>query len=92
MSPLLMVAMCLFLVKTSQWLCTFLETLAQRSPSLWRVCCHCPNSTATGNSVFVRGIEMGFTNVPLHTIQLDSDLICDTVVCGRSSFFANPRC
>ncbi|KAK0131759.1 hypothetical protein N1851_033454 [Merluccius polli] len=43
--------------------------------------------TATGSSVLVQGIEMGFIRVPLHRIFLKSDLVCGDVVVGvRSSF------
>ncbi|KAL2076972.1 hypothetical protein ACEWY4_027431 [Coilia grayii] len=36
----------------------------------------------TGNSVLVRGFEMGFVNVPLHTISLFSDLVAGDVTVG----------
>ncbi|KAK0138324.1 Transposon Tf2-8 polyprotein [Merluccius polli] len=43
--------------------------------------------TATGSSVLVQGIEMGFIRVPLHRIFLKSNLVCGDVVVGvRSSF------
>ncbi|KAK0138160.1 Retrovirus-related Pol polyprotein from transposon 412 [Merluccius polli] len=43
--------------------------------------------TATGSSVLVQGIEMGFIRVPLHRVCLKSDLVCGDVVVGvRSSF------
>ena len=43
--------------------------------------------TATGSSVLVQGIEMGFIRVPLHRVCLKSDLFCGDVVVGvRSSF------
>ncbi|KAL2103146.1 hypothetical protein ACEWY4_000014 [Coilia grayii] len=36
----------------------------------------------TGNSVLVRGFEMGFVNVPLHTISLFTDLVAGDVTVG----------
>lgn len=39
----------------------------------------------TGNDVLIRGIEMGCTPVPLHTVQLKSDLISGTVNIGVHS-------
>ena len=40
------------------------------------------SDTFTGNKVLVRGVEMGEISVPLHTIQLDTELISGTVVVG----------
>ena len=43
--------------------------------------------TATGSSVLVQGIEMGFIRVPLHRVCLKSELVSGEVVVGvRSSF------
>ncbi|KAL1275958.1 hypothetical protein QQF64_035581 [Cirrhinus molitorella] len=39
----------------------------------------------TGNNVLIRGIEMGCTSVPLHTIHLKSDLISGPVSVGVHS-------
>ncbi|KAL0172150.1 hypothetical protein M9458_032461, partial [Cirrhinus mrigala] len=39
----------------------------------------------TGNNVLIRGIEMGCTSVPLHTIHLKSDLISGPVSIGVHS-------
>lgn len=39
----------------------------------------------TGNDVLIRGFEMGCTPVPLHTVQLKSDLISGTVSIGVHS-------
>ena len=36
----------------------------------------------TGRKVLLRGVEMGETSVPLHTIQLETELISGTVVVG----------
>ncbi|XP_035240901.1 uncharacterized protein LOC118209570 [Anguilla anguilla] len=38
--------------------------------------------TSTGTHVLVRGLEMGFVDVPLHRIHLISDLITGNVVVG----------
>ena len=38
--------------------------------------------TAIGSSVLVRGIEMGFLDVPLHRVHLESELVCGDVVVG----------
>lgn len=46
--------------------------------------------TATGSSVLVRGIEMGFLDVPLHYVHLDSDLVCGDVVVGVQDFLPVP--
>ncbi|KAL2102544.1 hypothetical protein ACEWY4_001712 [Coilia grayii] len=40
------------------------------------------DSTQTGDSVLVRGIEMGFVDVPLHKVSLSSDLVTGNVVVG----------
>ncbi|KAG5830190.1 hypothetical protein ANANG_G00307450, partial [Anguilla anguilla] len=38
--------------------------------------------TSTGTSVLIRGFEMGFVDVPLHRIDLISDLVTGSVVVG----------
>ena len=40
------------------------------------------DSTQTGDSILVRGIEMGYVNVPLHKVALSSELITGNVVVG----------
>ena len=39
-------------------------------------------STSTGESVIAQGIEGGWVNVPLHKVNLVSDLVTDSVVVG----------
>ncbi|XDV29315.1 hypothetical protein PO909_032452 [Leuciscus waleckii] len=46
--------------------------------------------TATGSSVLVRGIEMGFLDVPLHCVRLDSDLVCGDVIVGVQDYLPIP--
>ncbi|KAK0144853.1 hypothetical protein N1851_016578 [Merluccius polli] len=62
------------------------DTGAAQSFMLWELL-PLSEKTATGSSVLVQGIEMGFIRVPLHRIFLKSDLVCGDVVVGvRSSF------
>ena len=39
-------------------------------------------SSATGESVIIRGVEGGFINVPLHRVNLVSDIVSGSVVVG----------
>lgn len=48
------------------------------------------DSTATGTNVLVRGIEMGFMEVPLHRIHLNSKLVSGDVVVGVRSVLPVP--
>ncbi|KAK0143189.1 Retrovirus-related Pol polyprotein from transposon 412 [Merluccius polli] len=57
------------------------DTGASQSFILENVLPFC-DKTSTGCSVLVRGFEMGFVNVPLHEISLQSDLVTDTITVG----------
>ena len=57
------------------------DTGASQSFLLENVLPFC-DMTSTGCSVLVRGFEMGFVNVPLHEISLQSDLVTGTVTVG----------
>ncbi len=46
--------------------------------------------TATGTQVLVRGLEMGFTEVPLHRIHLNSKLVSGDVVVGVRAMLPVP--
>ena len=47
--------------------------------------------TATGTHVLVRGIEMGFLDVPLHTVNLSSGLVTGEVIVGVRSSLPVPE-
>ena len=42
----------------------------------------CSEKTFSGTSIFIRGVECGLVNVPLHNIYLPSDLVYGPVAVG----------
>ncbi len=48
------------------------------------------DSTATGTHVLVRGFEMGFMEVPLHSIHITSKLVSGNVIVGVHAVLTVP--
>lgn len=46
-----------------------------------------PDKSSIGSSVLVQGFEMGFVNVPLHEIEIDSSLVAGRIVVGVRPVF-----
>ena len=48
----------------------------------WQINHALSETTSTGTSVLIQGVECGFVNVPLHNIYLSSDLVSGPVAVG----------